>query len=77
MFYELFNHFIVDRIYNNLEERNLLLAEQKGCWKGLYGCNDQLLINKSILEDFEGKRMTLSTVWIDYRKAFDSVPHST
>ena len=45
--------------------------------EGLYGCNDQLLINKSILEDFEGKRMTLSTVWIDYRKAFDSVPHST
>ena len=29
-----------------------------------------------ILEDCKAKRKNLSTAWIDYRKAFDSVPHS-
>ena len=41
-----------------------------------YGCKDQLLINKAILEEVRSKRRNLSTTWIDYKKAFDSVPHS-
>ena len=74
--YKILTSIIAERTYNHLEESNLLPAEQKGCRKGSYGCKDQLLINKSILEDCESKRKNLSTSWIDYRKAFDSVPHS-
>ena len=59
-----------------LEENNLLPPEQKGCKRGTYGCKDQLLINKMILEDCMSKKKNLSTNWIDYQKAFDSVPHS-
>ena len=40
-----------------------------------YGCKDQLLINKAILEEAKKKRKNLSTAWIDYKKAFDSIPH--
>ena len=40
------------------------------------GTKDQLLINKTILEDCNKRRRNLSMAWIDYRKAFDSVPHS-
>ena len=29
-----------------------------------------------ILEDCMSKKKNLSTAWIDYQKAFDSVPHS-
>ena len=50
--------------------------EQKGCKKGSYGCKDQLLVNKMILEHYRKMKRNLSTAWIDYRKAFDSVPHS-
>ena len=74
--YEISKSIIVGRTYNHLEEGNLLPAEETGCRKGSFGCKDQLIISKSILEDFESKRETLSTTWVVYRKAFDSVPHS-
>jgi hypothetical protein len=35
-----------------------------------------LLINKAILEKARSKKKNLSTARIDYKKAFDSVPHT-
>ena len=74
--YKVLTSIITERTYSHLEEINLMPAEQKGCKKGSYGCKDQLLINKMILEECQNKRKNLSTAWIDYRKAFDSIPHS-
>ena len=37
---------------------------------------DQLLIRKAIYEDCRRRKKKLSIAWIDYQKAFDSVPHS-
>ena len=54
----------------------LLPCKQKGSQKGSYGCKDQLLINRMAIENCHNKKRSLSTAWIDYRKAFDSVPHS-
>ena len=54
----------------------MLPTEQKGCKRGLYGCKDQLLINKIVLEDCHTRKKSLSTAWIDYRKAYHNVPHS-
>ena len=34
------------------------------------------MINNAILENCKKRKKNLSTVWIDYKKAFDSVPHS-
>ena len=59
-----------------LSEHDLLPLEQKGCKRGSYGCKDQLLINKMILEECKTQKKNLSTTWIDYKKAFDSVPHT-
>jgi hypothetical protein len=59
-----------------LEEKSLLPTEHKGCHPGSKGCKDQLLISKAIYEDCRRKNKNLSIVWIDYQKAFDSVPHS-
>ena len=42
---------------------------QKGCRRRSYGCKDQLLINKAILEEVRSMRSNLSTTWIDYKKA--------
>ena len=50
--------------------------EQRGCARNSYGCEDQLLINKTIIEDRKKKKKNLSMAWIDYRKAYDSIPHS-
>ena len=59
-----------------MEDHNIFPIEQKGCRKGSYGCKDQLLVNKTILENAKTKQKHLSTAWIDYKKAFDSVPHT-
>ena len=40
------------------------------------GCKDQLMISKAIYEDCRRRNKNLSVAWIDYQKAFDSVPHS-
>ena len=40
------------------------------------GCLEQLLINKNILEEVIKNRCNLTTIWLDYQKAFDSVPHA-
>ena len=33
------------------------------------------MINNAILEISKERKKNLSTVWIDYKKAFDSLPH--
>ena len=60
----------------HLEEQSLLPAEQKGCHPGSKGCKDQFIISKAIYEDCRRRNKNLSIAWIDYQKAFDSVPHS-
>ena len=73
--YKILTSIITERTYVFLEENSILPQEQKGCKRNSYGCKDQLLINKMILENCKKKSKNLSTAWIDYKKAFDSVPH--
>ena len=40
------------------------------------GTKDQLLINKTILRDCRKRHTNLGMIWIDYKKAYDMVPHS-
>ena len=51
-------------------------TSKKGCARNSYGCKDQLLLNKATIEDRKRKKKNFSVVWIDYRKAYDDVPHS-
>ena len=66
---------LTDCTYTFLENNNLLPTEQKGCRLGSYGCKDQLLMNKMVLEHCNSNTKNLSVAWIDYKKAFDSIPH--
>ena len=67
---------IADAIYEHLERWQYLEEEQKGCIRQRQGTKHQLLINKSILEDCKRRARNLSMAWVDYKKAYDSVPHS-
>ena len=74
--YKLLTSILSERTYKHMEEHNLFPIEQKGCRKEFYGCKDQLLINKMVLENTKAKHRNLSTAWIDYKKAFDSMSHT-
>jgi len=74
--YKTLTGIIAKRISIHLEEQSLLPAEQKGCHPGSRGCKDQLMISKAKYDDCRRRNKNLITAWIDYQKAFDSVPHS-
>ena len=76
--YKILTSVITDRLYSYLEKEAIMTPEQRGGKKNCYGCKDQLMINNTILENCKKRKKNLSTAWlgIDYKKAFDSVPHS-
>ena len=64
------------RQYEYLDKSSLLLSEQKGCKKKSRGTKDQLLIDQMVLRDCKRRHTNLAMAWVDYRKAYDMVPHS-
>ena len=65
------NTFLSDHCYKN----QIISPGQAAGKKGVWGCTEQLLINKAIMTEVRKKRRNLFTIWLDYKKAFDSVPH--
>ena len=74
--WKLFSGLISDSIYHHLDTQNLLPQEQKGCKKNSRGCKEQLLIDKLILKNCKRRKQNLFMTFIDYKKAYDKVPHS-
>ena len=66
------NHFITD----HCRENDIISIEQAVGQKGSWGCMDQLLMNKTLMEEIIKGRKNALCIWLDYKKAFDSVPHS-
>ena len=60
----------------NFKQEKLLPEEQKGYRRENRGTKDQLLMDKTVLENFKKRHTNLSIVWIDYKKPYDFVPHS-
>ena len=76
LMWKLFSGLLAEKMYNHLQTEKLLPDEQKGCRKGSRGTKDQLLIDKMILRNCKRRKTNLAMAWIDYRKAYDMVPHS-
>ena len=55
---------------------SILPYEQKGCTKSARGTEDQSWIDKVVLKEVEKFRKKVAMANIDYRKAYDMVPHS-
>ena len=67
---------IADQIYAHLDQERLLPEEQKGCRGGARGTNDLLYIARPVIKDVKSRNKNLAMAWIDYKKAYDMVPHS-
>jgi hypothetical protein len=74
--YKILTGILADKMYEHLMQQDMLEHQQKGCIRNTLGTKDQLLLNKTILENCKKRNSNLSMAWIDYKKAFDSVPHS-
>ena len=67
---------IREEIYYSLKSHGLFSDEQKGCCKGSRGTAELLYIDQHILNESKTRRKNLAITWIDYKKAYDMVPHS-
>ena len=61
---------------NHLENNGFIPDEQKGDRRKSRSTKDQLLIDKMILRNIKRRKTNLLVAWTDYKKAFDSLPHS-
>ena len=67
---------IADAIQNHLYKYNLIPEEQKRNRRNSRGTKDQLLIDQMILRNSRRHKTNMHVAWIDYKKAFDSLPQS-
>ena len=74
--WQLLTSILANEILVHLEENNSWPWEQKGCKKGSRGTKDHLLVDKLVVFLTKRNRRNLRMTRIDYRKAYDSVPHS-
>ena len=76
LMWKLLTGMIAEETYDYLENMKLLPEEQKGCRRKSRGTKDKLLIDKTVLKDCKKRHTNLCMAWIDYKKAYDLVPHS-
>ena len=74
--YKLLTGILANKTYNHLQYNNIIPIEQKGGQRNCRGAKDHLLINKTILYTCRQHQRNLHMAWIDYRKAYDMLPHS-
>ncbi|XP_045477917.1 uncharacterized protein LOC123683063 [Harmonia axyridis] len=74
--YKLLTGTITKYIWNHVKKENILAREQNGCCRDAKGCKELLVVDQIITGQAKGKLRNISIAWVDYRKAFDSVPHT-
>ena len=76
LIWKVLSDIFADRVYQHLLDNQLLPEEQYGGRKKLRGTKDQLLIDKAILKEVKKSKKSVTMSWIDYKKAYNMVPHS-
>ena len=74
--YKIITSCISQLIYTHTDQNNILAEQQKGCRKHSKGCKEQLTIDAIVSRQALRRKRNIYTMFIDYKKAFDSVPHS-
>ncbi|CAK1582150.1 unnamed protein product [Parnassius mnemosyne] len=74
--YKTLTSILSARISRHLNSNQVMSRAQNGCRGGGRGTKEPLLIDAVIGKVVKRNRRNLSATWIDYKKAFDSVPHA-
>ena len=75
LIFELYTSCINTFVQQDFEINNIVNNEQAGGKRGVWGYLEQLLINKTVLNEVKQNCQNPVTVWRHYQKAFDLVPH--
>jgi hypothetical protein len=75
--YKLLTGYVTAYLDQYVTERQILAKEQRALQKGVWGCTHALILDQTLIADAQNqKQLPISVGWIDYAKAFDSVPHA-
>lgn len=74
--YKIMTSIIRQKIYSHIKSNNILAWEQNGCKHKARGCKELLVIDNIVTKQARKRLKNISMSWIDYQKAYDSVPHS-
>lgn len=74
--YKILSAVLTKSITKYLRDNNLMAQEQNGCRMKTKGCKELLVIDQILTKQARRKLRNISVAWVDYTKAFDSVPHS-
>ena len=79
--YKTYTGCINAHLQDHCENNSIITDQQAAGKKGVWGCAEQLIIKMIPNEvkhnkEVKHNRRNLCTIWLDYQKAFDSVPHS-
>ena len=76
LMWKLMTGVIAESMYTFLDENKILPGEKKRCRRESRGTKDQLLIDRMVLRHCKKRHTNLAITWVDYRKAYDMMPHS-
>ncbi|KAI5707600.1 hypothetical protein M8J77_005689 [Diaphorina citri] len=74
--YKLLTSVIKSKIYAHVHQNNILAKEQNGVRPNANGTKELLIFDTVISKQVKIRSKNISIAWIDYIKAYDSVPHS-
>ena len=73
--YKLFTAVITILLRRHVAGNSILPPEQKALVRQHRRCLDALWVDSTVKEEAKRQQRDLSVAWVDYRKAYDSVPH--
>ena len=76
MMWKILTAQIREEIYYSQTSCSLFPDEQKGWWKGSRSTAELLYIDQHILNESRTRGKNLAMARVDYKKAYDMVPHS-
>ena len=74
--WEYLTGMLSEQLYEHVDSSDMLPLEQKGCRKETHGTKDQLPIDRMVLENCKKRHTNLAMAYVDYKKAYDMIPHS-
>ena len=74
--WKVFTGILANKIMEHAQKNQILCHEQKGIRPAARGTKDQLAIDRTVAMDNKSRHTNLTMAWIDYKKAYDSIPHS-